>query len=177
MITFHIGPMFSGKTTALIANINKHSFKHTGETIMFISKIYNKKVLKTHDEITYKFTLVKLNLLTEYKFDYTKKYLIGIDEFHFFNDIDKTIELLVKLRDTGSVIFIAGLSSDYERKPFEIVSRMIPHTDKLIMHTSFCNDKNCNKRAIYSSKLVKNNKRIEYGSEDKYVAMCNEHYC
>ncbi|MGE9276311.1 MAG: thymidine kinase [Candidatus Phytoplasma pruni] len=152
------GPMFSGKTTELIKNIETlNSLKK--KFLVFkpsIDKRYSlKSELVTHDLKTVPSLLVNKSsdILDIIKENEKIEYLI-IDEIQFF---DKDIEkILNNLSYKGMKIIIAGLELDYRGEPFGSMPYLLSISDKVTKLQSFCFI--CGKEATRTQRIFSNKK-------------------
>jgi len=185
-----VGPMFSGKTTALlkiyqecllsnisVSIINHEMDKRYHETLMTshnniqapcIQTKYLKNVWNTNDEID----LSKLNNISSF-LNYKKLFysdVILINEAQFFPDL---FEVVIDMLKKNKKIYICGLDSDFERKKFGQIFDLIPFCndiEKLKAKCSFCSD-NENNNAVFSMRLTKEKEQMIIGN-DIYKPVC-----
>jgi thymidine kinase len=141
---------------------------------------YSSINLSTHNEVTdipCFFTDNLENLKDTDK--YNEADIIVIEEAQFFKDLDKFV--INELDTTNKNFVVCGLSGDYNRKPFEVISNLIPHADKLHKLSAFCLSCNDTTDAIYT-KLDKQNLdnvkegNILVGKNNIYSSVCRKHY-
>lgn len=127
-----IGPMFSGKTTTLIARVEKY----TNSVIIRSSIDTRTNHLQTHGNIFYKghvIVLADLKTITNLeKYD-----VIGIDEGHFFNGYE-LFKLINDFVRKGKIIFIAMLKSNYKREPFPLSELLFARATDITVCKSIC---------------------------------------
>jgi len=173
-----MGPMFSGKSSRLLHYI--HIYKKKGMKIFIVkpsidNRYSNESKLVTHDGRTEPcVSCVKLEEIAEHVKDYD---VIMIEEGQFFEDL---YEYALKWSESKNV-HIAGLNGCAKRELFGDLYKLIPHVDDIVFLTAFC--KQCEEEtgdafseAIFSKKIVNNNKTVEVGSENLYRAVCRKHY-
>jgi thymidine kinase len=68
-----------------------------------------------------------------------------------------------------------------EKELFGDLYKLIPHVDDIVFLTAFC--KQCEEEtgdnfseAIFSKKIISNDKTVEVGAENLYRAVCRKHY-
>ena len=131
MLELILGPMFSGKTTALLTRrvgrtlIINHSFDTRGEGV------------KTHDGV--EAAAMKCSALPSVSGYDT----VLIDEAQFF-------ESLEGVEDLAPTVVVAGLSGDFRRKPFGKILELIPKADKVTFLTALCD---CGEPAPFTKRI------------------------
>jgi thymidine kinase len=169
------GPMYSGKTTRLIQEIEKYEiadkayivFKPSIDVRYGISNISNHKGLKVEAH-PIKRSKDMLEFLSEKKFN-----LIAIDEAQFFDE--DLIEIVQDLADEGYTVILSCLDMDFKRQPFDISSKLLSIADSVIKNKAVC--ERCGSfDATYSFKLKGGESQIDVGGKDKYIAVCRKCY-
>lgn len=133
----YLGPMFAGKTSAIVQNYRRYS--HAGKRVLVINHSlddrYSKTSLSTHDgvEIPCKFTTTLETMDTLVQTDYD---VILINEGQFFPDLVKYT--LSWVEEHQKVIYVCGLDGDSERRPFGEILKLIPFADDYEKLTSIC---------------------------------------
>ncbi|KDP29894.1 hypothetical protein JCGZ_18463 [Jatropha curcas] len=172
-----VGPMFAGKTTALLRRIKSESSK--GRNVAMIKSAkdtrYAKDSVVTHDGL--KFPCWALPDLTsfQHKFGddaYQKLDVIGIDEAQFFEDL---YDFCCKAVDhDGKTVIVAGLDGDYLRRSFGSVLDIIPLADTVTKLTARC--ELCGKRAFFTLRKTAETQTELIGGADVYMPVCRQHY-
>lgn len=187
-----MGPMFSGKSSTLINDINKYRF--ITDKMVVVNSILDKQrhsdmkidengigQLKTHDSKTFPAIMLKnLSELNTNKF-YNKKYLdssiVLIDEGQFYSDLYSFLK--DELAKPGNKKFIvAGLSSDIYQNPIGDIIKLIPLADDIIKLSAFCvyckdaTPGNFTKLLISSN----SNSNIKVGAKEIYAPVCRKHF-
>jgi thymidine kinase len=164
-ITLYLGCMFAGKTTAIVCMLYKNFNKKCIIIKPLIDTRYSHTSIQSHSNLTIKANvcekLADLDQLVN-KFD-----VIIIDEGNFFPDIHVYPN---KWANNGKKIFIAALNGTYERKPFGKIGELIPQCENIKKLHAICTY--CENKADFSKKIIHNNKKIDIGGSDKYVAVC-----
>ena len=172
-----IGPMYSGKTSELIRRLT-------------LAQIAKQKVAVLKPDIDNRFSefhivsrqsgkmpctpIDPIKFSDEYGDDIltlTKDCsIVGIDEAQFFhNDLISICDGLAK---RGKRVIIAGLDSDFMRKPFSTVTRLISvseYVDKMLAVCVVCgNPAHLNKR------IVSSRSRVVVGDTEAYEVRCRD---
>ncbi|KXT29451.1 thymidine kinase [Candidatus Phytoplasma oryzae] len=162
------GPMFSGKTTALIAKINFLKSNNIDFLVFkpIIDKRYSiKKELVTHDLITFPSLVVHnsdeiLDFVNKNKNNFDTLF---IDEAQFF---DSNIEkILNNLSFKGINIVISGLELDFCARPFGSMPYFLSIADKVTKLKATCMV--CKKEASRTQRIMQNGNLPS--SKDKVV--------
>lgn len=171
------GPMFSGKSTKLINEIN--TLKMYKKNILIINSDKDIRVshnfIKTHNDIQYK--AIKLNDLDETKVSIIiKKYdTVCIDEAQFFPNL---IIFVKKLLEFNIHIIVTGLNGDTNQNKFGHIIDLIPlanKIDKLSGICTLCNDGTLGDFSILKKKNKEKNEQILVGGDDMYQCVCRKH--
>ena len=173
-----IGPMFAGKSTELLRIINM--YKILNKKILIINHNINKRYdqpnssIVTHDQNKIDNCLA-VNSLNELSDEFIQLHdVIIVEELQFFED---AYENIVKFVDIFKKhVICAGLDGDFNRQPFGDVLRLIPHCDDIIKLKALCKRCGNGTSALFSKRIVNNNKTTLVGSNDCYEAVCRIHY-
>jgi len=170
------GPMFSGKTTELIKQIN--SLKIYKKNILIVNSKKDIRVednyIKTHDNVQYE--AIKYEELTEDLItDIINKYdTICIDEAQFFTNLVDFVDILLK---NDKYVIVAGLNGDSNQKKFGYILDLIPICNKITKLSAICNI--CNDGTPGDFTKVKNTiekkNQILIGDNKMYIAVCRKH--
>jgi thymidine kinase len=174
MLSIFLGPMFSGKTSSLMTEINKNINKDKCIIIKYIKDLrYGKEILVSHDKL--KISDVKviltsdLNNIVNEILNYDN---IFIDEGQFIDNLNITIEWA----DNGKKVFIAYLDGDYKRNPFtkNNLSELISMADNVYKCKAYCNE--CHADAIYTYRKKECNGIENIGGSELYAPLCRKCY-
>ena len=190
-----IGPMFSGKTTALL-NIYKECLlsntavsiinyemdkryhetfltSHNNEQVECIQTNYLKDVWKIN-EIMNLSELIDVNLyLNNKKIFYSD--VILINEAQFFPDL---FEVVLNMLKNNKKVYLCGLDGDFNRNKFGQIFDLIPFCDdieKLKSKCHYCLNNKEETKAIFSIRLSKEIEQIVIGN-DNYKPVCRNCY-
>mgnify|MGYP001334842451 CR=1 FL=1 len=170
------GPMFSGKSTKLINEIN--TLKVYKKNILIINSYHDTRIetdsIKTHNNQTYSALKLK-NLNTQIIPELISKYdVIAIDEAQFFNDL---YDFIYELTKYNIHIIICGLNGDRNQKKFGQIIDLTPlanKIDKLSGICTLCNDGTPGDFSILKKNKEKK-KQILVGGDDIYQCVCRKH--
>lgn len=183
-ITF--GPMFSGKTTNLLKDINDFLVLNNEKKVLIINSSLDNRLNKIKNLTTHKSSikiliesdninyisvknLNNIDILSLNEYSY-----IAIDECQFFEEIEDFIKKLIKL---NKYIHCVGLLSNISCNKFGNLHNLFYLADEIKQLKSFC--KLCRKKnAIFTSLKDNNNNNnnIIIGGEKIYEATCRNHF-
>ena len=179
-----IGPMFSGKTSAVIKELTKMA--DTGWSVCLITHGLDTREKMSHSSQNVGLTKITVLKSENLDLDLSLFDVIGIDEAQFFPDLLKVVDLVDNQK---KIVFVAGLDGDYKRKPIGKVLELIPFSDKttkLSAKCHFCTDKWKSEskgnrfRLIvdspFTARTVNCEEQILIGAAEKYVSLCRYHY-
>ncbi|GMG98745.1 hypothetical protein Nepgr_000585 [Nepenthes gracilis] len=172
-----VGPMFAGKTTALLRRIRSEGDNGRNVAMIKSSKDVRYAIdsVVSHDGA--KFPCWALPDLSSFrdKFGgdaYARLDVIGIDEAQFFEDL---YDFCCKAAEQdGKTVIIAGLDGDYMRRSFGSVLDIIPLADSVTKLTARCEF--CGKRAFFTLRKTEEIQTELIGGADVYMPVCRQHY-
>ncbi|KAG8364472.1 hypothetical protein BUALT_Bualt18G0000900 [Buddleja alternifolia] len=172
-----LGPMFSGKTTALLRRVKAEANSGRNVAIIKSSKDtrYATDAVVTHDGAI--FPCWALPDLSSFKHNfgahaYQNLDVIGIDEAQFFGDL---YDFCCQAADLdGKTVVLAGLDGDYLRRSFGSVLDVIPLADTVTKLTARC--ELCGKRAFFTLRKTDQKETELIGGADVYMPVCRQHY-
>jgi len=165
-----LGPMFSGKTSALIEKARLYKLCDISTCIInhLSDNRYDTKKLSSHnkDKIECVFMSTLKNLLTP---EYLQCSVFFINEGQFFPDLYETVYVLVeKYKKT---VYICGLDGDYQRKKFGRIIDLIPLANKVEKKTALCMSCKNGKKASFTKRLSSETDQIIIGVKN-YIPVC-----
>ena len=182
-VTF--GPMFSGKTTALIDKVNRfisvRKIQNKSAKVLIINFIGDNRTTETEDGLTPHVerkivdgdkTVVKVGNLTDVNiepYDY-----IVIDECQFFNDLVVNVMNWLTMKKH---IHCSGLIADSDRYIFGDLYELIPradHVEQLKAFCTICGDKILN--APFTKCITKKENQTLIGGKGDYIPVCGKHF-
>lgn len=182
-----IGPMFAGKTTALLGIMKRYKFigynslivTHASDTRYSTDAgsivSHNKDSLAAHP------VRELMPLRNEKAYKDTK--VIAIEEAHFFPDLYEFVLTALEL-DNKNVICV-GLNGDYLRKPIGQISQLIPLADEIVKIDALCSHCPQPRPGIFTLRRCSPKKQEEHstqqqqilvGGSETYEAVCRTHY-
>ncbi|KAH9621243.1 hypothetical protein KSS87_015386 [Heliosperma pusillum] len=172
-----VGPMFAGKTTALLRRVTSETTNGRKVAMIKSSKDnrYAKDSVVTHDGA--KFPCWALPDLASFKEkfgleEYNQLDVIGIDEAQFFEDLYEFC--CIAAENDGKIVVVAGLDGDYLRRSFGSVLDVIPLADTVTKLTARC--ELCGKRAFFTLRKTEETKTELIGGAESYMPVCRLHY-
>lgn len=182
-LTLIIGPMFAGKSSAIISRVRRAEVIGW-KTFVITSSADNRYEnndasarIMTHDKAGISAVGVSvLKGVCEHP-EYSSARLIVIEEAQFFPDLYDFV--LLALEKDGKDIVVVGLDGDSSRQPFGDILRLIPLADEVQKLTSLCKRCGDGTPALFSCCLHTSRESLEQifvGGPDVYEAMCRKHY-
>ncbi|PWZ53267.1 Thymidine kinase [Zea mays] len=172
-----VGPMFAGKTTALLRRVQAEA--GNGRSVALIKSDkdnrYGLDSVVTHDGT--KMACWALSELSSFHDKlgidaYNKVDVIGIDEAQFFDDL---YDFCCKAADRdGKIVVVAGLDGDYKRRKFGSILDIVPLADSVTKLTARC--ELCGRRAFFTLRKTQETKTELIGGADVYMPVCRQHY-
>lgn len=174
------GPMFSGKTRALLDRVDPLRWMHGKYTyIGFKPKIDNRKFDSRSIESFIEWNPI-LQSKPELILENSNYDLIAIDEIQFF---DKGIvDVILELQKLNKNIIFSGLDLDFKRKPFGAMPELITYANEFKKSYAICNQ--CGEPAYYTQRLIDGKPSnpnsdiilIEGSGKETYEPRCNNDY-
>ncbi|KAI3457742.1 hypothetical protein Pfo_014405 [Paulownia fortunei] len=177
-----VGPMFAGKTTALLRRVVAES--DTGRNVAMIKSSkdtrYAADAVVTHDGTKFPCWALpdllsfkhKLGAEAYHEYNVGQLDVIGIDEAQFFGDLYDFC--CVAADYDGKIVVVAGLDGDYLRRSFGSVLNVIPLADTVTKLTARC--ELCGKRAFFTLRKTDVMQTELIGGADIYMPVCRQHY-
>lgn len=171
-----MGPMFSGKTTALIDIYNKNI--DLGKNVYVINYSgdtrYHDSMLSTHDKrmIPCVFASRLAEVFSgDVALDIHDTDVVLINEGQFFPDLFEIVRSMVE--DYGKDVYVCGLDGDFKRKKFGQLFDIIPLCDRVTKLFAKCNI--CNNNAPFSHRVSNEVEQIVIGASN-YMPLCRNCY-
>lgn len=174
-----LGPMFAGKTTRILEIISR--FESIKVPMLVINNSLDTRYTSdanficTHNKVKRAcMSAKKLGELKESK-DYKDAKVILIEEGHFFEDIYDFVINAIDI-DKKHVI-VCGLDGDYQKKPFENLSKLIPHAEKKEFLYAYCEQCKNGTEAFFTLRVNNDSaNQILVGGRNDYIPVCRKHY-
>ena len=180
MITVYTGPMFSGKTQALMARLQSKQRAH--KNVLVVKPALDNRYDSVDEIVVKQKTAQRFEkhasmaaypiksgldlgpLIREFDPD-----VIGVDEAQFFGE-EVAGALAEIARDLD--VYVAGLDLDAWAKPFGPMPQLLAIADRVEKFTANCFQ--CGQDARFTQKIGGSAGRIEVGADDLYEARCAE---
>ena len=172
-----MGPMFSGKSSKLVEVIkNQKNLPMTKQLVINHASDtrYGTNSIITHNQESIPcLSVSNIDEIFELP-DYIESTHIYIDEAQFFSDLyDSIVKIML---NSNKKIYVAGLDSDFEIKPFDNLGilKLIPLANKVTKFTSTCYY--CQNEAPYTMRICNSNSQILVGTNLEYKPSCFIHH-
>ena len=176
-----IGPMYAGKSSELIRQIQRYEI--LGKNILVINHSINNRygsnTITTHTKMSYDDCIIIPTLSSifennEYIQSFNNAEVIVIEELQFFAD---AYDHIVDWSDNkGKNVIACGLDGDFKRAPFGDVLRLIPHAEKVVKLSALCKRCRDGTPANFTMRVTKDESQTVVGSDDVYEAVCRKHF-
>lgn len=167
------GPMFSGKSEELIRRVTRSQIARIPVQVFKpqLDDRYAETEIVSHSQWKIEAIPVETStdLLRAVK-DQTE--VIGIDEGQFFDE--GLVDVVDNLAATGKQVIVAGLDTDYLRRPFEPIPSMCDRAEYVTKMLAVCH--RCGGPALYTQRLVRSDDLVVLGAQDAYEARCRMCY-
>ena len=176
ILTVNTGAMFSGKSTLLISQGEKHL--KAGQRVLFIKPAldnrYSETEVVTHDGIKVPAISLDVNgaissIMRSFEYD-----VVLIDEAQFFSP--RICNGVWWLISQGIKVYASGLDLNYLGDGFETMNELMAMADKVNKLKGIC--EKCGSDSIITGKksFIEDEEDsgniIDLGSEDKYIPLC-----
>jgi thymidine kinase len=98
--------------------------------------------------------------------------VIGIDEGQFFDQ--GLVEVVEQLAAAGKQVIVAGLDTDYLRRPFEPIPTLCDRAEYVTKVLAVCHK--CGGPGMYTQRIVQSDDLVVLGAEGSYEARCRRCY-
>lgn len=170
MLIVITGPMYSGKSTALLSYEERYTIAK--KKCLLINHIFdnrysenhisthsgkNSPAIKTHDLNDIPIDLIQSNDV------------ILLDEGQFYKNL---VSNCIKFLNMKKIVIVSGLNGSYTQHPIGEMQNLLAYANRVEYKTAVCT--NCGDEAMFSKKIVRedNADEISIGSTEKYVASC-----
>lgn len=170
-LTIYTGPMFSGKSTALLNSFWK--IKDIINCQLFSSvldKRYGENKVISHDRLEESAVCVK-DTEELLKNVYNDVQAVFIDEAHLIQG--NLYTLCQTLLNKGIDVYISALDLDYKAEPFMEIAKILCLADNVVKKKGKCTI--CKEHSRYSKRTVNNTDIILVGGKSEYVPVCLNH--
>lgn len=192
-LTVYTGPMFSGKTTAMLQEISRYTDISKEHKALIINHTIDNRneelIISSHSSI-YNTLNDKIDVISSDNLsdiNVTDYVVIGIDESNFFQDLSSVVQTWLNLEKH---IICVGLDGNYKMEKFGKIHELLSISDKFVKLNAICSI--CLKELIAKGQIItpfnmtpapftrrinmENNREIDIGGSDKYMAVCRYHH-
>ena len=170
-LTVITGPMFAGKTSALIRRMLRH-----GPGALVLKPAFDTRggetTISSRDHSSHPALAI-----TSWPADAARHPVLALDEAQFMTAPhyagDVVADALGAMRD-GAVLTVSGLDTDYLRQPFEVIERFRALADEEVVLRARCHV--CGAPATWTAKKTDTGRLLEVGDADLYDARCDAHW-
>jgi thymidine kinase len=167
------GPMFSGKSEELIRRVTRSKIARIPVQVFKprLDNRYAASEVVSHSE--WKVDAAPVSDSTEMiRAVSGQTRVIGIDEGQFFDD--GLVDVVDDLAATGKQVIVAGLDTDYLRRPFEPIPSLCDRAEYVTKMLAVCH--RCGGPALYTQRIVQSDDLVVLGAQDAYEARCRMCY-
>ena len=167
------GPMFSGKSEELIRRVTRYqiarvpvqTFKPRLDVRYADNEVVSHSSLKV-DAIPVQSSSQLLKAVAD------STQVIGIDEGQFFDD--GLVDVVEQLARAGKQVIIAGLDTDYLRRPFDPIPTLCDRAEYVTKMLAVCH--RCGGPGMYTQRIVHSDDLVVLGAQGAYEARCRVCY-
>lgn len=167
------GPMFSGKSEELIRRVTRSKIARIPVQVFKpqLDDRFAEAAVVSHSEWSVAAQPVTGSVdLVRAVSDQTQ--VIGIDEGQFFDA--GLVDVVDNLAATGKQVIVAGLDTDYLRRPFEPIPALCDRAEYVTKMLAVCH--RCGGPALYTQRIVYSDALVVLGAQDAYEARCRMCY-
>ncbi|QDH16373.1 thymidine kinase [Swingsia samuiensis] len=168
-LELYVGPMFSGKSAHLLAIAEEYP------KALILKPVFDTRdgsFLASRNGIQKKaLSITKWPDIARYSSE------IILDEFQFMTAPyyqGNIIAELESFKNSGGFIAVAGLDTDYQRKPFSVVRDLSCIADDVVHLKAECSV--CSHPASWTAKILETGQRLQTGDQEMYQARCDRHW-
>jgi thymidine kinase len=165
--------MFSGKSEELIRRVTRYQIARipvqTFKPQLDVRYADNEVV--SHSSLKVAATPVETAVGLLHNIDDSTQ-VIGIDEGQFFDD--ELVTVVDQLASSGKQVIIAGLDTDYLRRPFEPIPTLCDRAEYVTKMLAVCH--RCGGPGMYTQRIVNSDDLVVLGALGAYEARCRVCY-
>ena len=182
---FYYSAMNAGKSTILLQSA--YNYKERGmDTLLFASSLDKRfgagkiasRIGLSADAITFDEAFDLFATTEKALKENPKLACVFIDEAQFLNK-EQVLQLASIVDELGLPVLAYGIRSDFQGEPFPGSLYLLTLADNLVEIKTICF---CGKKAIMNmridaqGKAVKKGVQIEIGGNERYIAVCRQHF-
>jgi thymidine kinase len=171
----YCGPMFSSKTSSLLATLEKYKYQHK-KVIVFKPNIddrYSISEVVTHGGWKVPAVCVKSGSeILEYLMSHDEEpQVVAVDEAFM---IPGSADALTWLYTYGFTVVVSSLEMSSAGKPFTEIEKMLPWATQVNKCSAVCTV--CGRDAHFTHKKQTGGEEIEVGGSELYEPRCAQHF-
>ena len=171
----YCGPMFSSKTSSLLATLEKYKYQHK-KVIVFKPNIddrYSVSEVVTHGGWKVPAVCVKSGSeILEYLMSHDEEpQVVAVDEAFM---IPGSADALTWLYTYGFTVVVSSLEMSSAGKPFTEIEKMLPWATQVNKCSAVCTV--CGRDAHFTHKKQTGGEEIEVGGSELYEPRCAQHF-
>jgi thymidine kinase len=165
--------MFSGKSEELIRRVTRSMIARIPVQVFkpHLDNRYAESEVVSHSEWKVDALAVK-DSIEMIRAVSPQTRVIGIDEGQFFDE--GLVDVVDDLAATGMQVIVAGLDTDYLRRPFEPIPSLCDRAEYVTKVLAVCH--RCGGPALYTQRIVNSDDLVVLGAQDAYEARCRMCY-
>lgn len=173
-VTVVVGPMFAGKTTHLIATVER--LAAAGQRLQVFRPTVDTRApgntLTTHagERLAHAHVETVCGAADALRALHASTSCVVLDEIQFWGE--DVVGFIWSLALRGVDVVVAGLEFDSRREPFAITAELLLGADHVVALSSAC--ARCGARAGHTARLNPGGERVAVGGADAYEARCDE---
>jgi len=175
-LELYIGPMFSGKSSAVVATLRRNAVIGI-KTLCITSSLdtrYKNDSIVSHNGDSYPAFSKNALMPVAKTGEFLQSTHIIVEEAQFFPDLKQFVLCAVDIMKKHVVV--VGLDGDSNREPFGQILELVPHADTIRKFKALCVDCRDGTEAIYTSRTSAIKDQVNVGGADQYVPLCRDHY-
>ncbi len=172
-LKIYTGPMFGGKTTRMLAALERYQYQHR-KTMLFKPKVdirYSEEKVVTHKGQEHTSILVQAG--SEIFMKGITADVVAVDELFMIPD---SAEVLLRLFKRGKTILVSTLQLSSQPEgytAFHQVKELMPWATSIEVCPAVC--AKCDRDAYYTERLSPNEKEVLIGGPESYQPVCWNH--
>ena len=172
-----IGPMFSGKTTALINTYRQYCDLYRVDNLLLVNHAmdaerYLADEILTHDNDSEK--CCGVNSLYDIRFEPSQCKAIFINEAQLFDRLREWVLQQLDINENLQ-IFLCGLDSDFKRERFGELLDLIPYATSVQKLQGCCSTEGCTTPSLFTHRVTTDTAQVVIGT-DNYIPVCRRCY-
>lgn len=176
-LTVNTGSMFSGKSTMLINQGEKHV--KAGQGVIYIKPSldnrYSEDEIVTHDGLKVKALSLDINVRLTDAINPKEVDVVLIDEVQFFNK--RIVNSIWWLLSEGVRVYASGLDLNFLGDGFETTNELMAVADKVNKLKAVCEE--CGQDAVITGKRnfsedIEEVEIIKLGAKETYIPLCRK---